>query len=392
MANHTSGRREGERGGALVATLLVLVLMLTVGTAALLNSTFDLKSTTHYYTGTQAFYAAESGLLHALNAINRAGVSDFQRDVVNQWSALLTPNPQSLPGYDTYTYQVGLTADPARPATRGTIRAVGLAPSNARRVIRAIVEKAPTYKGRGAIYLAADAVNTQFSGNGFDVDGNDHDRFGALVPGGVVEAGLATRSDAVRSSVVQSLNTQQKDNVRGLGFSTVPLTPSVIPTGGPSVSDLDNIIADILSNPNVVVDNSSNVNANTTFGTVEHPQITHLTAASFKVTANGNASGAGILIVDGSITINGNFDFIGWILVRGETIINDSTSVSGETTALGNANILGSLWTGDLVVKVGGSAIINFCEFCLSLADQVPDASQGYIPKTMRIVSWEEEL
>lgn len=387
----TKELRQREHGSALVTTLLILLLTLTLGAGALLYSAFDLKSTSHYTTGNQAFFAAESGLLRAVNVINRAGVANFQRDIVNQWNTILTPNPQSIPGYSTLTFQVGLTADATKPSTRGTIRSVGLGPNSARRVIRAVVEKAPKYKGRGALYLAADSVNSQFSGNGFDIDGNDHDQFGAQVPGGIVEAGIATRNDGVTSSVVNSLNNEQKDNVKGLGFSLSPLTPSVLSTGGPSVSDLDNIIADVLTNPNVVVDNTDHVNGNATFGTVADPQITRLTSANFKVSANGNASGAGILIVDGSITINGTLDFIGWIIVRGQTIINDGT-VDGSTTALGNASILGSLWTGDLVVKVGGSAIIDFCEFCLTLADNTPDPGDGYLPKTMRIVYWEEEL
>ncbi len=391
MKTRITHRKRHQHGYALVSTLLLLLLMITIGSAATVYSSFDLKSSNHFNTGNQAMYAAESGVLRALNAMNVTGVVNFNNDIVQRWSTVFGPSSQNLPGYGQFSYQVTVASDPANPATRGTITSTGLAPSSARRIIRAAVRKGPTGRGRGAIYLAADSVATQFSGNGFDVDGNDHDRFGALVPGGIVEPGIATRNDGVTSSVKSNLNSQQKDNVRGMEFSLNPLNPSVVTTNGPSVSDVDGMVADILTNPNVVVDSSSSVNGNVTFGTVANPQITRLTAADFKIHANGNASGAGILIVDGSITINGRLDFIGWIIVKGDTIINDGANLD-ETTTLGNATIYGSLWTGDMVVKVGGSAIIDFCEFCVNLVDNIPGAGNGYLPRAMTLVSWEEVL
>jgi len=323
-----------DQGGfALVSTFLILVLMLTLGSAALVYSILDLKSTNHYNTGNQAMYAAEAGILRGLNAMNVSGVNDFQNDVVLKWSSLFGTGAQSLPGYPAFTYQVTVVADAVNPSRRGTVTATGTAPSKARRIVRAIVQKSSVGKGHGALYLAADSVGTQFSGNGFDIDGNDHDQLGALVPGGVVEPGIATRNDNVTSTVKSSLNAQQKDNVKGLDFSLNPLNPSVVTTNGPSVSDLDQMINKILTNPNVVVNDQGTINGNATFGTVASPQITRLTSSNVRIHANRNASGAGILIVDGSITINGTLDFIGWIIVRGDTVINDGYD-AGETNTL----------------------------------------------------------
>ena len=45
-----------------------------------------------------------------------------------------------------------------------------------------------------------------------------------------------------------------------------------------------------------------------------------------------------------------------------------------------------------MVVKVGGSAIINYCQFCVSLVDQIPGSGDGYFPKAMTVASWEEVL
>lgn len=387
-----------QRGAALISTFLVLVLMLTLGSAAMLHSVQDLRSSTSYNTGNQAFYAAEAGLLRALSVINEPGVVDFQADIVNRWGTRFTPNPMTLPGSPQLSFNVQVLPDAGAPRTQGALVATGLAPANARRIIRLSVQRDGSAPGRGqgALYLAADSIASQFTGNAFSIDGRDHNPNGSLVSGGVEQPGIATRNDAVTSGVVGTLNNQQKDNVKGLGFSPSPLTPSVVTTGGPGIADLNQIIPSILANNSVVTSSASNLNGNQTWGTLDNPQVTHLTANQVRIRANGNASGAGILIVDGSLTINGGFDFVGWVIVRGKTIINDGTDSvqqseldDGSTVLTGNATILGSLWTGDLVVKVGGSAIAHYCSTCVDLADA---AGGGGVPKPVRVVSWEEVL
>ncbi|MBI3785531.1 MAG: pilus assembly PilX N-terminal domain-containing protein [Deltaproteobacteria bacterium] len=375
-----------DRGFALASVLLLFALLATMGAGAMMYTTLESKSTNHYNTGNQAMYAAEAGILDAVNSMNMSGVTNFDLDVTQRWSSLFSPATQSLPGYSQFTYTVTVASDATQPADKGTITSTGKAPYSAQRVIRVGVRRGTIGKGMGAIYLAADSVSTQFSGNAFWVDGNDHDQNGAIVAGGDVEPGIATRNDTVTSGVKSSLNAQQEDNVQGLGFSLSPLNPSVVTTGGPSVSDLNNIISNILADPRVQVNNVSDINGNQTFGTTSSPQITHMTANNVKIHANGNASGAGILIVDGSITINGGFDFVGWIIVRGNTTINDGT----ETDFLGNASIYGSLWTGDMTVKVGGSAVGDYCSWCLNLV--VPPNGGGYMPKAMSLTSWQEIL
>jgi len=102
---------------------------------------------------------------------------------------------------------------------------------------------------------------------------------------------------------------------------------------------------------------------------------------------NGDVSGAGILVADGSVQISGNTSFTGWIIVRGETVINAQTT--DDTTVLGNATILGALWTGDINVRVGGSAIIDYSTAGLTLADQVGGGS-GPVPKPVAVIAWRD--
>ena len=378
-----------ERGFTLISTFLLLLLLLTLGASALFYSTLDLRSSSHYETGNQAFYAAESGLMHGLSSINGPGVVNFQGDVVNRWNQIYGAMQKSMPGYANIQYQVTVGASATDPANSGTITAVGISPLQGRRVLRVTVTKSGFDGARGAIYLAADSVTSTFQGNAFTVDGNNHSMTGFLANDGITVPGISTRNDTVTNSVTSSLSSQQKDNVQGQGFSMSPLTPSVLTTGGPNNNDLDQIVSYLLANTATVTTSTNQFNGNDTFGTVSSPQITHMTSSSVQL--NGSAQGAGILVVDGSLTINGNLSFIGWIIVRGDTVINSTASTSDDTVVLGNATIFGSLWTGHLTVSVGGSAIIDYCDTCMRLADGTGGNVQN-IPRPIKVVSWQEVL
>ena len=379
-----------EGGFALLSALMLLILGLTLGAASLVYSSLDLKSTSHYVTGNQALFAAEAGVVHSLSNINRIGVIDFSNDVVDRWAQVYGPEILAMPGHPSVLYQVQVAPDPTDPANRGILTAVGLAPLQARRILRITVSKDTFVGGPGAIHLAPETINSSFRGNAFEVDGNDHNAFGALT-GGPAVPGISTRNDAVTGSVTSSLSSSQQDNVRGLGFSLSPLKPSVQTTGGPSVDDLDNIVSQILETPGAVTSSPSKYNGGSVFGTLTSPQITHMTSADVQL--NGNASGAGILVVDGSLTINGNLDFVGWILVRGNTIINTVWDDDNAITVLGNATIMGTLWTGNLQIQVGGSAIIDYCSSCLQLADGLAPPDKGnLLPRPMVVTSWQEVL
>lgn len=382
-------KRGSERGFALSSVLLVVVLLLSLATATTLNTSLDLKSTSHFDTGNSAFFAAEAGVMHGLSSMNAVGVTRFKKDIADRWSTVFGPTLKTMPSDPHISYQVTVAADATNPDDLGTLSVTGFAPLQAQRSIIVGLARGGFVGSPGAIYLAADAIAAQFSGNKFDVDGNDHDTSALPVAGGVAKPGISTRTDDVQDEVVTSLSEAQKDNVKGLGFSLDPLTPSVLNTGGPDVYDLERIVDNLLSSPGVVTTDTRTFNGNDVFGTVAAPQITHMTDPDVRL--NGSASGAGILIADGSITINGDLDFIGWIIVRGATIINATGDADDETTVLGNATILGSLWTGNLQIVVGGSAIINYCETCLELVDNV-GGIDGTLPRPMRVVSWQELL
>lgn len=391
MTRNHGNRLVEESGFAMAGLMMVVLLLLAFGAFTVLGTSLDQRASSHYDTSNRAFFAAESGVLRALNTMNGAGVIHFQNDVVNRWSTVYGTGTKSLSTDPNATYEVTVAADPTSPSTKGTLTVTGGGPLEAKRVIRVVVQKGGFEGAPGAIHLAADAnVDAQFRGTSFEINGNNHNMLGSLT-NDIVKPGISTRSQDVNDEVINSLSSGQKDNVQGLGFSSSPLTPSVIQGNGPSVSDLDTFVADLLGRSGVVTDTRHQLNGNDVFGTPATPQITYLTDADLQL--SGNASGAGVLIVDGSITITGTLDFIGLIIVRGDTIIQSYVAGDSpdETLVSGDANIYGSLWTGNLVITVAGNATVGYCQECLQLIDNV-GGEAGAVPRPMSVVSWGEVL
>ena len=375
-----------EQGFVLISTMLVLVLLLTAATAGMIGTMLDLKSTQHYRSGQQAFYAAEAGVIHALSTINSVAVIDFQKEVYDHWETLFGSAARNMVGAPGITYQVSLELDPTDPTNGGSLVAVGRTATGAERRVRARIRRSGIVGAPGALYLAADSIDATFIGNSFSIDGNDHDLYGNTATASEPMPGVAASNEDAVAGISSERSAGQQDNVIGLGYIADPPTASVMTTWGPDATQLDRMIDDILLNASVVEVGAPMLNGNYTFGTVSAPQITHLTADAVKL--NGNAVGVGILIVDGSINISGTLDFTGWVLVRGDTII--STRLDGTTTLLGSAMIYGSLWTGSLEIKVGGTAVIDYCSECLELADGAGGSESGNMPSAMSVTSWEE--
>jgi hypothetical protein len=196
--------------------------------------------------------------------------------------------------------------------------------------------------------------------------------------------GISTRNATNTSETVGSLSGVQLDNVLGLGFASgPPMVPSVSTSpAAPTAEQVNDIAAVILAKAGVVTNNADNVNGNVTFGTVASPQITYFPGNSgVTIKGNGNASGAGILIIEGDLTIQGSFDFKGLVIVRGKTLV----TASDETEVTGNATVYGSIWTNDVNLNVGGSAIVYYSTQALQLANQV--GGGGALPSPLTVVS-----
>ena len=370
-----------ERGMVLVMALFTMAALLVAVTGALLVGSSDIRATRNYRGAAQVHFAAESAILDALQTVNGPGVVNFQNEIVNNWTTLWGASSRNFGPFSGFTYNVNVYSG-TTPANDGRFVATATGIEGVKNVVVANVTRSNVPStAPGAIYLVNDApTDSTFNGNAFTVDGNDH-RFAGGMGTAPPVPGISTRNATNTTETIASLTATQDDNVTGLGFSMgPPIVPSVWTSPvAPSIAQLNQIITDILARrgnpPNPPDDNTSNINANQVYGTPANPQITHLTANN--VHMNGNASGCGIMVVEGDLTINGDFDFVGLMIVRGQTTF--STSITG------NATIYGSLWTEDLNLTVGGSAVVNYSSDALALANQ--STGGGALPALIKVTS-----
>jgi hypothetical protein len=201
--------------------------------------------------------------------------------------------------------------------------------------------------------------------------------------------GIATRNDTNTQQTIGALGGAQLDNVEGLGFQAGPPPVPAIQTApsGASVGQLNALIDSLLAQPHNVfnttqINNSNNSTfAGCALGCELDPKISYFTANELKIRGNGNVEGYGVMIIDGDLTIQGTLDFYGLIIVRGETAINEDS----ELGITGNATVYGSLWTANLNLVVGGSALVNYSSQALAFADQViPD---GGFPTPLNVLA-----
>jgi hypothetical protein len=129
-----------SRGMALVITLMMMALLLSVIGAGLLSSGINLKTASHHRTGTQAFFIADAGIIHA-------GEELTNNDATNDFAAIfVASNGTQIVNNNSFgggTYVVTRTASAASP-DRIKIKSISTAPNGATAEVEAWYTKKPT--------------------------------------------------------------------------------------------------------------------------------------------------------------------------------------------------------------------------------------------------------
>jgi hypothetical protein len=375
--------RLGERGIALAMALFFMALLALAFSESTLIASADIRATRNYRGASAVHFVAESALSEAVQRLNAVGIVDFRNDVVGQWPSTWGPARHGFGPLPGYTYTVTPVPSAAGPAV-GRLVAIADGPEGEHNVTVAnVVRSNIPSAAPGAIYLATDtSTSTQFQGGILMVSGIDHDCAGG--PGSASPVpGISTRNDGNTQSTINSLDASQKAAVQGLGFSLLPaVVPSVSTSpAAPSMAQVGRLVDDLLGRPGVVTNDLSEIDGNVTFGTTSAPEITHFTGSD-GVTLNGDASGAGIAIVDGDLTIQGTLNFEGLVLARGRTKVRSEISLS---SALGNGTICGSLWTRDVDLDAGSSLVVSYSTQALGLANQV--GGGGALPAPVQVTA-----
>ena len=300
-----------------------------------------------------------------------------------QVSGLLTP-PEGVP-IGTGRYFARLSSGSGGEVVLRVMGVQRASATNAIAIIEASLRR-ETFFNFGSPFTAyGPNVTATFSGNSFNFDGNQHDLDGNPISGdpqpGFALAYSAPPGNATTAanSVNSSLSASQEDNIVGAPGDFGPTGPSIqdmtdsIPTNIYDPSWLMGVVNRLASiaNNNLTQVHYSDIGEGA-WGTQDNPQIT-FRDGNLEVTGAG--SGAGILVVTGTLEIGGAFDFDGLILSLGGDVWMhgaNKTITGGIFTANLIYDEVNETYTyGDNSVRMSGNSNFLFSGSALSLASNL---------------------
>jgi len=379
-----------ERGYALIATLLVLLLGGLMAAASTMFSIVELRSSNHYKTGTVAMSTAESGVVRVLGEINRKGVWNLQTQLSNGDWASVVEEWWTMEGDDGTSYYATIETDADDPVNKGWINVVAKASSGAARGVRVRFER-DIVVGFGALVAANPNLQT-FVQNGLGsasrpISGLDVNMDGTAAGTGVTRPAVSTTTDSVVDTVVAGIGANEEERYLGIGE-----IPSVYNAGGPSNTDITALVNAFIAPPNTPVTIPAggspirSVGGNDcgpTLGDSNNPRITvfaNHTSSSAEIRLSGSACGAGILIAYDPINITGTFRFDGLIIALGGI---------RSTTASGNPSVFGSVWTTSDQIMLNGNLQIRYSTQALNLA--AGTLNNDVMPRQAKVTYWVED-
>jgi hypothetical protein len=234
-------------------------------------------------------------------------------------------------------------------------------------IVEAAADKLPFFPVPGAMYISTDAVdNVNISGN-ITVSGYDHDINGVKLNNGIELPGISVDYQAAVDKIKSSI--KGSADIEGAG-------------GKPSVQTVSNGIdwrqyaLDIESNPDIIINSSTNLSKIGNLGTVSNPKTTFVNG---DIHFNSNLEGCGILVINGNLRINGTFTYRGIIIAYKDSQI--LTQLNGNGKVYGGMVIAGT--SADLAISNGNFNL-------LYSAEALNHVSGLLKTKRFKILSWWE--
>lgn len=352
--------RHGEKGAALVISILIATLLLAVAGTVILTSGMSAITSIDATAELQAYYGAESGLEASLNALRGhkqpngiAGTTRMGfRNAVDPAKSNRASDPSGVarlsawlnydndwrvrPAGTNYSFSVVVmdpddpngtlrAADAAYRPTRIQVQSTGYGPNGSVKRMEMVVQKTTFDFDPDAMLLMRGADSG--AAMTFDIgesaakfySGNDHASSGSNLPTfGVTNAGDVT---VANTAITKGATVEASPRVKLVGISDLP---SWLQTADAARGFLNDMQMVARSMGRYYTSYSGYA------GSTASPAFTFV---------NGNATldgGAGLMIVTGNLIMNGNPTFDGVILVLGEGTINRDGG--------GNGNVLGSLY------------------------------------------------
>jgi hypothetical protein len=234
-------------------------------------------------------------------------------------------------------------------------------------IVVAAADKLPFYPVPGAMYVATDAINNVSISGNIEVNGYDHSIDGVKLNNGNILPGISVDNAGAVTKIKSSI--KGSADVDGLG-------------GKPSVQQVNNAIDwkqyafDIASDPDIIINTSTNLSKISNLGTKAQPKTTFVNG---DIHFNSNLEGCGILVVNGNLRINGNFTYRGIIIAYKDSEI--TTQLNGN----------GKLYGGMVIAGTSANLAISNGNFnCLYSQESLNHVSGLLKSNRFKILSWWE--
>jgi hypothetical protein len=334
----------GQRGAALIMTLLVSTLLLIVGGALILTTNMATVLAVDSTAELQAYYSAEAGVNAALNVLRRnVDSSPVPGTRATLRNAVINPNLALWLNYDTTVngtpvvalnanprtgYAIAVTDPDATPLgtepNRLLVRVTGYGPSSSTKRLELIIDRrlfefSPVAtvltRGNDDDTTTMPAFNIGNS-NAKEYSGYDH----ANPTNSIPVFGVTHGNDY--DAVTDEIESAKPNTVSGTEivkqFDKSDLPP-FLETADNARAFLESMKATAIANGRYFTSTPAS------FGTIASPQLTF---------CDGNCAlqdGAGLLIVTGTLTGSGNVGFNGIILVLGDGVFLRNGGGNGDT-------------------------------------------------------------
>jgi hypothetical protein len=368
-----------DRGTALMATLIIIMVLLPLGAYVALQCRTDLMIERNFRAEIEAFYTADAGLEHAIAEID-PGQSfddlltgpDHTAGTADDGSFPFREGPPGAFPSPPLGYQVRVT-----PAGGNMLSIVsrGTGRHEATKVVAALVTRSPLAFTPAALYAQTDIRGLDLGGE-LLLSGLDH-RIG--------DPAASPTGTAPPVPALASLDASGEEDLR----RRIPadLAEHLLGSGGPpSIATSSSInvqrYADMLAAqpacehvPRLADIMGENTDAPGT------PRIAVVEGDAL-VAESELVKGSGVLVVLGTLQVVGGLEFTGLVIALGGIVFEPSGSVT----------ITGALWQGpsmDDRLELHASGAIVYSSTALAAADT---AVPGILPHAAVVSGWEEEL
>ena len=412
-----------NRGILLAVVLMVMAIFLSITAAGLVVSQLNLKATTNFKTGTAALQAADAGIPHALalipsgtnfNSLLTGGVAAFP--CVPSSPCDGTTKKATLTGtLSSYTYTVVVDNDTTVPGETAlgdknkiiTLTSTAPGPNSSNRKVRAYIGRSSRWTPPAAVYFTGTPAGHKLfdpSGKQFFITGNDTN-YNDTTPSPAASPlpGIAATNSGVATEIIDTLTSDEKKLIKGVGYNSNPLTPSVQSTS--TVIDIDNLAQNFYNNASAVniYENGINYNPTTcpsahpcTLGTDAAPQITYIKAGTGHIHLDGYVTGSGVLVLEGKAHLFGDFNFHGLVILKEPPVPPGQNEGDDETLRFkmkDHAKIYGALLEGpngtDFRFDIKNQAKIQYSSAAI---DMVNNVFGFLLPTPPKIIAWQEMM